>query len=118
MVQTQEWAAAIRQARDETGYRGPDIPRTVGDIRSGLRDEHHEDFDAELADVADGAMFEVFLYHWWTQALADVAEGESARQAAVDFADLATALHATATSSGRTYTSEEVEAMLREDHAA
>ncbi|MEU1826535.1 hypothetical protein ABZ502_29380 [Streptomyces abikoensis] len=96
-----EWAAAIRQARDETGYRGPDVPPTVGGIRARLRGERHDEFDAELADVPDGALFEAFLYHWWTQALADNADGEEARQAAIVFADLATALHAEATQGAR-----------------
>ncbi|MFF4157369.1 hypothetical protein [Streptomyces sp. NPDC001678] len=100
---TPEWAVAIRQARDESGYRGPDVPHTVGGIRAHLREELHGEFDAELVTVPDGALFEAFLYHWWTQSLADIADDEEARQAAIDFADLATGLHAKASGSGRTY---------------
>ncbi|MEX2982046.1 hypothetical protein [Streptomyces sp. C36] len=111
MTEPADWAAVCDQARQESGYSGPEPARTVDAIGAALRLDHRADFYAELGTLVDGAAFDVFLDHWWTQALADNARDEAAREAAIDFADLAVSLRARA-ADGPTYTMAEVEAML------
>ncbi|AJC57107.1 MULTISPECIES: hypothetical protein [Streptomyces] len=105
------WADAVRQAREGTGYAGEDIPRTVEGIRERVQADRWDEFDRELGTLGGGRAFEAFLNHWWTQALADTAPGTEAREIAIEFADLAVALYVR-TEGGPTYSSDEIERMI------
>ncbi|MEU5239733.1 hypothetical protein ACH4UR_25250 [Streptomyces lydicus] len=106
-----DWADAVEQAGEATGYAGEVVPRAVEPIRAHLRAGRHREFDLELGALSQGGAFEAFLDHWWTQALADTALDADARELAVEFADLAIALRVRS-EGGPTYTSAEVEQML------
>ncbi|MDT3396610.1 hypothetical protein RKE29_08135 [Streptomyces sp. B1866] len=86
------WSRALRQAREDTGFRRAELPRRVDSVRAALSAERQAAFDAELAALSDGVAFEVFLDHWWTQALVDTAGDRTAKEEALDFADLAVSL--------------------------
>ena len=106
------WTVAVRQAQEELGYPDPGIPRTVGGIRGVLRHGLRDAFDADLGAMSQGITFEVFLDEWWTQTVVDAAgDDEDAREAALEFADLAVALRISA-SGGPTLSTAEVEDML------
>ncbi|MEW1658602.1 MULTISPECIES: hypothetical protein [unclassified Streptomyces] len=106
-----DWTGAVDQAREATGYAGEDIPRTVDAVRERLRADRRQEFDEELGALDGGGAFEAFLNHWWTQALADATLDDEAKEAAIEFADVAIALHVRA-EGGPTYTSDEVEQMI------
>ncbi|MER6916025.1 hypothetical protein ABT354_30490 [Streptomyces sp. NPDC000594] len=106
-----DWAGALEEAREATGYSGEIIPRTVGAVRSAVRPGRHAEFDRELGALDRGAAFDVFLDHWWTQALADSALDEDSQELALEFADLAVALHVRG-QGGPAYTPAEIERMI------
>ncbi|MFH8615014.1 hypothetical protein ACH4E8_08035 [Streptomyces sp. NPDC017979] len=107
-----DWAGAVREAQEATGFRGEVVVRTVEAVRKAVSAARHAEFDQELGALDGGGAFDAFLDHWWTQALADVAPTEDAREHAIDFADLAISLHVRA-KGGPTYTSTEVEQMIK-----
>jgi hypothetical protein len=86
------WAEAVAGAKASLGYPDPRIDRTVAGVLGALRAEHRETFEADLAALSSGLGFEVFLDQWWTQAVVDGTDGEEAREAALEFADLAVSL--------------------------
>ncbi|WP_275461383.1 hypothetical protein [Streptomyces noursei] len=88
-----QWARATGQAREATGYAGEDIPRSVEAVRERLRADLRQELDQELGALDGGGAFAAWLNHWWTQALADAALDDEAREAAIGFADVAVALH-------------------------
>ncbi|MFI9760815.1 hypothetical protein ACIHFB_23035 [Streptomyces sp. NPDC051963] len=106
-----EWQGAVAEAREVTGFTDKVVQRTVDGIGAALRLDHRADFYTELGVLADSAGFDAFLNHWWTQALADSAADEDAREQAIDFADVAVSLYARATG-GPTSTQAEVEALI------
>jgi hypothetical protein len=89
-----EWQNAVTEARETTGFTGEVVPRTVEGIGAALRIDRRTEFYAELGALGDPGGFEAFLNHWWTQALADSAPDEDARDQAVDFADVTVSLYA------------------------
>lgn len=107
------WDEYLEEARQETGYTGPSVPRHLGGIRAVLKPERLVDLEGELATLEEGDAFEAFLDHWWTQALADSNADAEEKERAIEFADLAISLRARAVSSAG-YTQQEVEAMLRD----
>jgi hypothetical protein len=112
MVDTDPWPGAVEQAGEALGYRDPGVPRTVAGVRDALRPVHLDAFHEDLATLSQGISFEVFLDQWWTQAVVDRAgHDEDAREAALEFADLAVSLRISA-SSGPTLSMAEVEVML------
>ncbi|MFC8917605.1 hypothetical protein ACFT5C_17710 [Streptomyces sp. NPDC057116] len=105
------WQSILEEARETVGFTGHVVPRNLDGIRHALLPERLVDLDRELATLTEGSAFEVFLDHWWTQALADSAVGREDKERAIEFADLAIALRVK--QSGATgYTQDEVEAML------
>ncbi|MBV1936753.1 hypothetical protein KUF83_09285 [Streptomyces sp. BV286] len=106
------WSEILQEAREAVGFTGRVVPRNLEGIRAALRPDRLPDLDAELATLSEGAAFEAFLDHWWTQSLADTATDADAKALAIDFADLVTALRAKATRGGA-YTQAEVEDMLK-----
>ncbi|MGW1077578.1 hypothetical protein [Streptomyces sp. NPDC002537] len=110
-----QWDHILSEAREHSGYTGPVPARTVAAIESALAEVRHRAYRDELERLGDGAAFDAFLDDWWVQAVADNAD-EDSREAAVDCADIAIALHVKA-SPGPTYTAAEVDAMLAEDAA-
>ncbi|MEC3996395.1 hypothetical protein VSR01_23945 [Actinacidiphila sp. DG2A-62] len=111
VVKEDPWTAAVRQAREELGYHGAEIPRTVAGILGALRAKHRDAFHADLATLSQGIAFEVFLDQWWTQAVVDAARDDDGREAALEFADLAVALRISA-GDGPTLSTAEVEQMI------
>ncbi|KUO19688.1 hypothetical protein [Streptomyces dysideae] len=108
---TVEWQHAVAEAREATGFTGAVVQRTVEGIGAALRLDHRAAFYAELGTLSGSGGFEAFLNHWWTQALADSAPGEEAREQAIDFADVAVSLYARATG-GPTSTQAEIDAIV------
>jgi hypothetical protein len=106
-----EWQDAVAEARETTGFTDEIVQRTVDGIGAALRLDHRADFYTELGALTDSGGFDAFLNHWWTQALADSAADEGAREQAIDFADVAVSLYARATS-GPTSTQAEIEALV------
>ncbi|WP_328502229.1 hypothetical protein OG828_23450 [Streptomyces sp. NBC_00457] len=106
-----EWQDAVTEAQEATGFSGEVVPHTVDGIGSALRLDHRADFYTELGALADSGGFDAFLNHWWTQALADSAVDEDAREQAIDFADVAVSLYARA-AGGPTTTQAEIEALV------
>ncbi len=92
MTTPDAWATALRQAAEQLGHPVPAIPRTVAGITGALSEQRRDEFRAELDAIADGISFEVLLDTWWTQAVVDSAEGEDARERALEVADLAVSL--------------------------
>ncbi|EDY50411.1 hypothetical protein [Streptomyces clavuligerus] len=107
------WAGAVGTAREASGFGGEAVVRTVAAVRAAVRPERRAEFDRELGAVGGGGAFDVFLDHWWIQALVDAAPDEGAREAAVEFADLAVALRARG-EGGPTRSAAEIEQMLAE----
>jgi hypothetical protein len=91
-VGAEGWAEAVAGAKESLGYPDPRIDRTVAGVLGALRVEHRETCEADLAALSSGLGFEVFLDQWWTQAVVGGADGEEAREAALEFADLAVSL--------------------------
>lgn len=114
---TAQWQNAVTEAREATGFAGGVVPRTVDGIGTALRLDHRAGFYTELGTLADSGSFEAFLNHWWTQALADSAPDEDAREQAIDFADVAVSLYARATD-GPTVTQAEINALVTEAEAS
>ncbi|MEV6588276.1 hypothetical protein [Streptomyces acidicola] len=108
---TAKWQTAVAEAQEATGFTGEVVQRTVDGIGTALRLDHRADFYTELGALADSGGFEAFLNHWWTQALADSAPDEDARERAIDFADLAVSLYARS-AGGPTSTHTEIEALV------
>ncbi|MFC4501354.1 MULTISPECIES: hypothetical protein [Streptomyces] len=106
-----EWQNTLTEAREATGFTSEVVPRTVDGVGAALRLDHRADFYTELGALADSGGFEAFLNHWWTQALADTAPDEEAREQAIDFADVAVSLYARATG-GPTSTPAEINAIV------
>jgi hypothetical protein len=106
-----EWQDAVAEAREATGFTDEVVERTVEGIGAALRLDHRADFYTELGTLADSAGFDAFLNHWWTQALADSAADEHAREQAIDFADVTVSLCARA-AGGPTSTQAEIEALV------
>jgi hypothetical protein len=111
MTSDDVWPGAVRQAAEELGYRGADVPRTVAGILGALHAKRRDAFQADLAALSHGIAFEVFLDQWWTQAVVDAAPDEHAREAALEFADLAVAYRISA-GDGPTLSTAEVEQMI------
>jgi hypothetical protein len=112
MADSDLWTEAVRRAREELGYPDPGIPRTVAGVRDVLRRDLRDAFDADLGAMSQGITFEVFLDEWWTQTVVDAAgDDEDAREAALEFADLAVALRISV-GGGPTVSTAEVEDML------
>ena len=105
------WQDAVAEAREATGFMDEVVQRTVDGIGAALRLDHRAGFHTELGALADSGGFDAFLNHWWTQALADSATDEDARERAIDFADVAVSLYARATG-GPTSTQAEIEALF------
>lgn len=97
----QGWADAVRDAREATGFDGEVIARTVAAVREAVSAGRHTEFDQELGALDGGGPFDAFLSHWWTQALADTAPDEVARERATNFADLAITLQVRSLSAPR-----------------
>ncbi|MDT0441690.1 hypothetical protein [Streptomyces johnsoniae] len=89
---TSAWSHAVEEARQQLGFPDPGVTRSVAGVAAALRPERRTEFRAELEALSEGVAFEVFLDHWWTQALADAAPGEEAREETLAFADLAVSL--------------------------
>ncbi|WP_328360114.1 hypothetical protein OG800_24000 [Streptomyces sp. NBC_00445] len=106
-----EWQDVVAEALEATGFTGEVVQRTVDGIGAALRLDHRADFYTELGGLADSGGFDAFLNHWWTQALADSAVDEDAREQAIDFADVTVSLYARATG-GPTTTQAEIEALV------
>ncbi|WP_254389853.1 hypothetical protein [Streptomyces sp. AC550_RSS872] len=106
-----EWQDAVAEAREATGFTDAVVQRTVDGIGAALRLDHRAGFYTELGALADSGGFDAFLNHWWTQALADSATDEDAREQAIDFADVAVSLYARA-AGGSTSTQAEIEALV------
>lgn len=109
------WNEVLEEARQGVGFSGPVVPRNLNGIRAALRADRLATLDGELGILSEGAAFDAFLDHWWTQALADsVAEPEE-KERAIEFADLAIALRVRAVraAGGSGYTQAEVEEMLK-----
>ncbi|WP_345020123.1 hypothetical protein [Streptomyces shaanxiensis] len=106
-----EWQGAVAEAKEATGFTGDVVQRTIDGIGTALRLDHRADFYTELGTLADSGGFEAFLNHWWTQALADSAPDEGAREEAIDFADVAVSLFARAVG-GPTSTQSEIDAII------
>ncbi|WP_323450272.1 hypothetical protein [Streptomyces yaizuensis] len=106
-----DWDSAVREAREATGFRGEVTGRTIAAVRAEVRADRREEFDSELGALGGGGAFEAFLDHWWTQALADAANDEEAREHVIEFADLAIALRVRA-EGGPTHTADAVEQMI------
>src|SRR5689334_10871774 len=87
------WQDAVAEAREATGFMDEVVQRTVDGIGAALRLDHRAGFHTELGALADSGGFDAFLNHWWTQALADSATDEDARERAIDFADVAVSLY-------------------------
>ncbi|MFE1881080.1 hypothetical protein [Streptomyces diastatochromogenes] len=106
-----DWQDAVTAAQQATGFTSGIVPRTVDAIGAALRLDHRADFYTELGALGDSGGFEAFLNHWWTQALADSAPDEDAREQAIDFADIAVSLYARA-AGGPTSTQAEINAFV------
>ncbi|WP_371578795.1 hypothetical protein [Streptomyces sp. NBC_01314] len=106
-----EWQNAVTEALEATGFNSVVVQRNVDGIGAALRIDHRADFYAELGSLADSARFEAFLNHWWTQALADSAPDEDARERAIEFADVTVSLYARS-AGGPTSTQAEIEALV------
>lgn len=107
MSDQQQWERIITEAREHSGYTGPIPARTVAEIEAALDDKRRDPYRKELAQLGDGPGFEAFLDHWWVQAIADNST-EDAKEAAVDCADIAIALHVKA-NPGPTFTAAQVD---------
>lgn len=111
MQMAAEWQNAVTEALEATGFNSVVVQRNVDGIGAALRIDHRADFYAELGSLADSARFEAFLNHWWTQALADSAPDEDARERAIEFADVTVSLYARS-AGGPTSTQAEIEALV------
>jgi len=109
------WGEAIEEARQQLDFGGSVVPRNLSGIRAALRPDQLVALEDELSTLAQGAAFDAFLDHWWTQALADSASGAHGKELAIEFADLAVALRVRAAGGGLGFTQAEVEAMLKDD---
>ncbi|MEU6482949.1 hypothetical protein [Streptomyces sp. NPDC046887] len=89
----------MRRAREETGYRGPEVVRTVEGVGEALRVDERASFYRQLLAVGTGDEFDGLVNLYWPLAVIEVAED---RQAAEDFADLALAYYSVACGSRRT----------------
>lgn len=107
-MSTYTWADAIHDASTDLGHPDPGITRTIAGIRPALRTDRRTAFDAELSALSEGGAFDVFLDHWWTQALQDTATDEDTRETALAFADLAVSLRI-AHQSGPTVSAADIE---------
>lgn len=85
------WQASVNQAREETGYHGPDIPRTPNAIGEALRLDRRAEFYNAVAAASDGNAFEGVINLWWPQAVIDSAAEDPAVE---DFIDLTFAHYA------------------------
>jgi len=85
------WQASVNQAREETGYRGPDISRTPNAIGEALRIDRRTEFYNAVATAGDGNTFEGVVNLWWPQAVIDSAPEDPAAE---DFIDLTFAHYA------------------------
>ncbi|MCS0634581.1 hypothetical protein NX801_02660 [Streptomyces sp. LP05-1] len=107
------WQDSLKRAGDETGYRGPNVVRTIGGVGEALRVDRRAEFYQDVLRVSTGDEFDGVLNLWWPQAVIDVAEDP---QAAEDFADLALAHYSMACGARPTrYTHEEVMRMVGEE---
>ncbi|UUU32558.1 hypothetical protein JIX56_23115 [Streptomyces sp. CA-210063] len=108
---TAEWQSTVAEAREVTGFNSVVVRRDIDGIGAALRLDHRAGFYAELGSLADSGGFEAFLNHWWTQALADSAPDEDARERAIEFADVTVSLYARS-AGGPTSTQAEIEALV------
>ncbi|MCK8677177.1 hypothetical protein [Streptomyces lichenis] len=83
----------MRRAQEETGYRGPEVVRTVEGVGEALRVDERARFYRQLLMVGTGGEFDGLVNLYWPLAVIEVAEDP---QAAEDFADLALAYYSMA----------------------
>ncbi|MFF8845812.1 hypothetical protein ACF08N_24350 [Streptomyces sp. NPDC015127] len=107
------WGDFLEEARQDLGFTGQVVPRTVEGVRAALLPGRLPEFGAELGTLSEGVEFEAFLNHWWTQAMADSVQDEEGKESAIEFADLAVALRARA-AGGPEYSHDDVEKMLKD----
>ncbi|WP_328399220.1 hypothetical protein OHS70_20375 [Streptomyces sp. NBC_00390] len=107
------WSDILEEARQSLGFAGRVVPRNLEGIRAALRPERLGDLDDELSSLSKGSEFEVFLDHWWTQAMSDSVPDADDKESAIEFADLAIALRVR-TAGAPGYTQAQVEEMLRD----
>jgi hypothetical protein len=104
------WQDSVQRAREETGYQGPDVARTIDGIGAALRVDRRAEFYAGLAKVSTGDEFDGLINLWWPQAVIDAASDDDAE-------DFALAHYVTAQSNKPTqYTHEQVVAEM--EHAS
>ncbi|MEU6057570.1 hypothetical protein [Streptomyces sp. NPDC047097] len=87
------WQSSVERAKRETGYRGPEVLRTVEGVGEALRFDERARFYRQLLTVGTGDEFDGLVNLYWPLAVIEVAEDP---QAAEDFADLALAYYSMA----------------------
>jgi hypothetical protein len=74
------WQSCMDRAREETGYRGPDVAHTPKGIGEALRQDRRAEFYEAVANADSGFAFEGVLHLWWQQAVIDAAPQDPAAE--------------------------------------